>query len=185
MPLPAAFQHATEHVARAEAAAETTAAALRATQAKLDQIDARVGALQTERAAIISRRTAGQHEADDAAALALINGDLEGLGNLRANAETGGSAHRHFVTVELAEEEAAPLPVVVVLVKTWAPPTASSSLVDSLPDAVDLPDALPGPPEVLEKEYALLWLVLTVLPPANAIEAPPTSEAITEAAILR
>lgn len=46
---------------------------------------------------------------------------------------------------------------------------------------VELPDAEPLPPEVLENAAELLWLVLA--PAANAIDAPPTSRAITEPAI--
>jgi len=85
-PQAAQFQHAAEHVARAEAAAEQTTAALRAAQAKLDQIDGRVGALQTERANIIARRTTGNTEPDDAAKVALIDADREGLAGLRRDA---------------------------------------------------------------------------------------------------
>jgi len=75
------------HVAEASAAVEESRAPLAAAEAHRDRIAGRLGVLDAQRAAIVSRRAGGDEEPDDAARLALIAADREGLASLLVAAE--------------------------------------------------------------------------------------------------
>ena len=77
-------------MAETERAAETADAAVHEAQEKLDQIAGRITALESERAEIVARRTAGDRRDDDGARLAAMAADQEGLAKLRTDAATRG-----------------------------------------------------------------------------------------------
>lgn len=85
--VPPAITAAAGFVASASARLDTAKAALAAADKSAAAVRSRVTGLEAERAAMIQRRAAGQHEEGDAARLALIGADLEGLKPLLAEAE--------------------------------------------------------------------------------------------------
>jgi len=89
VPLPAMadVEAAARQVAEASASVEEARAPLAAAQAHRDRIAGRIDALEAERSSIVSRRAQGDECDDDAARLALIAADTEGLRGLLATAE--------------------------------------------------------------------------------------------------
>ena len=89
-----AINSASAAVAAAAAHAQKGAAALARAQERRSRIEGRIQGLEGKRAAIIARRARGQHEADDAGTLALLDADLVGLKELVAEADAAVAAAR-------------------------------------------------------------------------------------------
>lgn len=89
-----AIASAAAFVATAAARYDAAAAALAEAERAAARVRERVTALTQERAAMVSRRAQGQHEDGDAARLALIGADLDGLEPLAAEADASVAALR-------------------------------------------------------------------------------------------
>lgn len=74
-----AFMGASARVAEAEFQAEQARGHLATAESKQAEINGRIATLEREKSEIINRRTAGQHEPDDAARVSLLDADLQGL----------------------------------------------------------------------------------------------------------
>jgi uncharacterized Ntn-hydrolase superfamily protein len=81
-------------VAEAEHEQVKAAAALLAEQETCAGIEARLAAIESDRAAIVGRRAGGDRRPDDAARLALLDADREGLRALLAEADAAVAAAR-------------------------------------------------------------------------------------------
>jgi chromosome segregation ATPase len=100
--IPPAIATAASFVASATARLETANAALAQAEAEARQVRARIATLEQERAAIIARRASGQHEHEDAARLALLAADSEGLAGIVTETEATVTAKRLAAEAEQA-----------------------------------------------------------------------------------
>ncbi len=89
-----AIDQAAAALAEARVTADQTAAVLADATAVLDNLVARIGALETERTEIVTSRRAGANDPAHGARLALLAVDLEGLQEIAAGAERDVAAAR-------------------------------------------------------------------------------------------
>lgn len=92
--IPPAITVAAGYIATAEARLDSANAEMADAEAMDRQLRGRIAALTDERTSIVQRRAGGRHEYSDAARLALIAADLEGLSSIAAEAEAALAAAR-------------------------------------------------------------------------------------------